>query len=71
MARIVDGGDGPVAGASERAGALDDISKDGLEVEAFAHPENSGGEGGDALAKRLDLVAALVWIRHRSSLPGR
>ena len=43
VARLVDGGDGPVAGASERAGALDDISKDGLEVEAFAHPVDGGG----------------------------
>ena len=52
----VDGGDGPIAGTGECAGAFDDLAKDGLEVKAFAHAKDRAGQGGDAFVMRLDIV---------------
>ena len=64
----VDGGDGPVAGAGEGAGAFDDLAKDGLEVETFAHAKDRAGQGGDAFAMLPCIVPWLARIRHGLTL---
>ena len=42
---VVDGGDQAVAGAGQRAGAVDDLAQDGLEVEAGADAQNGRATG--------------------------
>ena len=49
-ARLVDRGDDAVAGAGQSAGALDDFSKHGVEVERRAYPQDGRVQGGDAFA---------------------
>ena len=63
-AGIVDGGDGTVAGAGERAGALDNLVQHGLKVEARVDAQARRAERGDAAAQRRVLVRRPVAIAH-------
>ena len=60
LARLVDGGDGAVARAGERAGALDDLLQHRVEVEARADAQAGRAQGGDALAQRFVLAGEVV-----------
>jgi len=66
--RLVDGGDHPIAGADERAGALDDLALHGVHVEARDDAQDGRAEAGDAFARRLAPAAGLVVSVHRSPL---
>ena len=70
LARLVDGGDGAVARAGERAGALDDLLEHRVEVEAGADAQAGRAQGGDALAQRFDLAVAVV-VTVQASLLAR
>ena len=62
-ARLVDGGDGGVACAGQRPGALGHLVEHGLEVEAGADPQARRAERGDARAQRL-VLASQVAVGH-------
>jgi len=70
LPRFVDG-DEAVARAGERAGAVDDLLQDGVEVEARADAQDGGAEGGDALPQRLVLPLQVVGLRKRALPPDR
>ena len=63
-AGLVDGGDGAVARAGERPGALDDFVQHHLEVEARADAQARRAERGDAGAQRRGLVRRRLVIGH-------
>ena len=68
-ARLVDGGDGGEAGASERPGAVYDLVEDGLQVEACADAQARRAERRDARAQRLVLGCRRFAVGH-SILPA-
>ena len=74
-AGLVDGRDHAVARAGQRAGAVDDLAQDGVEVEARADAQDRRAECRDALAQRRVLLPQLVGTVHppilRPYLPGR
>ena len=55
-AAFVDSRDHAVAGAGQRAGAVDDLVQDGVEVEARADAQDRHAEPLDALAQRRVLL---------------
>ena len=69
-AGVVDGRDHAVAGAGQRAGAVDDLAQDGVEVEARADAQDRRAEHGDAFAQRRVLLPQFVGTVHPSILPG-
>ena len=66
-AGLVDGGDGAVARAGERPGALHDLLEHGLEVEARADAQARRVECGDACVQRLDPGFRRVTVGHPPS----
>ena len=70
-ARVVDGGDDAVAGPGEPAGALDDLSEHGVEVERRADAQDGRVEGRGALPQRFDLPPRVVGIHQGSSIAYR
>ena len=63
-AGLVDGGNGAVARAGERPGALDDFVQHHLKVEARADAQARRAERGDAGAQRRGLVRRRLVIGH-------
>ena len=63
-AGLVDGRDHAVARAGQRAGAVDDLAQDGVEVEARADAQDRRAECRDALAQRRVLLPQLVGTVH-------
>ena len=66
-AGLVDGGDGAVARAGERPGALDHFVQHRLKVEARADAQARRAERGDAGAQRRGLVRRRLVIGHPCS----
>ena len=68
----VDGRDGAVAGAGQRAGAFYDLVQDGVEVETRTDAQDRRVEPRDALAQRLVLLFHFVGTVHWPALaePG-
>ena len=69
-AGVVDCRDHPVAGAGQRAGAVDDLAQDGVEVEARADAQDRRAEPRDSFAQRRVLLPQLVGTVHPPILPG-
>ena len=63
-AAFVDGRDHPVACAGQRAGAVDDLVQDGVEVEAGADAQDRRAKRRDALAQSCVLPPQLVGTVH-------
>ena len=68
-AAFVDGRDHAVAGAGQRAGAVDDLVQDGVEVEARADAQDRRAEPRDALAQRRVLLSQFVGTVQPPTLP--
>ena len=56
----VDGGDGPVAGAGQRARAVDDLAEQGRQVEAGADAHARRAQRRDALTQGVDVARVAV-----------
>ena len=71
LAGLVDGGDGPVARAGQRPGALHDLVEHGLKIEARADAQQRRGQAGLALLRRLLPASGLILTRQSSILLAR
>ena len=70
LPRVVDGRDHAVAGAGQRAGAVDDLLQDGVDVEARADAQDRRAQPGDALPQRLVLSPQFVGTLQWTPLAG-
>ena len=69
---VVDGSDHAVAGAGQRAGAVDDLAQDGLEVEAGADAQDGRRQARDAVLEHPVPLPQLVGtLLHHPSLRTR
>lgn len=68
LPRLVHGRDDAVPRAGQRAGALQDLVQDGIEVKTRVDVLNCRTQLGDALAQRLHLPSKVVETGHGASL---
>ena len=72
LSGVVDRRDQAVAGAGQRAGAVDDLPQDGLEVEAGADAQDGCAQVRDAVLERLDPSTQFIGtLLHYPLLAGR
>ena len=64
----IDGRDRTVAGAGQRAGALDDLLQNGVQVEACADAQDGRAQPGETVPQHLVLLPQFIGILQRGHL---